>query len=127
MFYAYVANRCCAVLTALVLSKYNLTTFHSPLCVSVFFVSIFQFLTVISCAHNFNFHVLMMPMMQATFGHPGPGSVPTHCLTHCEEGMHRLADDAFGSRIANGFGGKVWNKGKIYDCDRHSRVRSFLP
>lgn len=31
---------------------------------------------------------------QATFGHPGPGHVPTHCLTHCEEGMHRLAADA---------------------------------
>ncbi|CAM9917534.1 unnamed protein product [Ectocarpus sp. 6 AP-2014] len=30
----------------------------------------------------------------ATFGHPGPGHVPTHCLTHCEEGMHRLAADA---------------------------------
>ena len=32
-------------------------------------------------------------LRQATFGHPGPGHVPTHCLTHCEEGMHRLAAD----------------------------------
>ncbi|CAM9233024.1 unnamed protein product, partial [Choristocarpus tenellus] len=30
---------------------------------------------------------------KATFGHPGPGNTPTHCLTHCEEGMHRLAED----------------------------------
>lgn len=35
-------------------------------------------------------------LKQATFGHPGPGHVPTHCLTHCEEGMHRLAADAEG-------------------------------
>ena len=36
---------------------------------------------------------------QATFGHPGPGHVPTHCLTHCEEGMHRLAADVEGRNM----------------------------
>lgn len=34
---------------------------------------------------------------QATFGHPGPEKGPTHCLTHCEDGMQRLADDEAGS------------------------------
>lgn len=45
----------------------------------------------------------MMSHVQATFGHPGPGHVPTHCLTHCEEGMHRLAADAHVDR--GSFGG----------------------
>lgn len=45
--------------------------------------------------------------LQATFGHPGPGHVPTHCLTHCEEGMHRLAADEARAPLGAKMPGKV--------------------